>query len=170
MDSQPLGQPAALPLHDPATASLLLATLNSQRQVGQKFLIVVVADDDWPHIHEYEDINTCIEEIKQWIGTNTFVFAFMGQRMPISAGPNSFLQTPMGPMPLFDIPEAKDFTEAEYGWLGDELHTEQPPQTAEPLTEEDEPDAVGEDSSIALIAQSNDPVSENLEEDDTPLF
>lgn len=131
MSQPPRTAPAALSLStgvipvpqefDAATDSLLRATLNANRRVHQSFHVLVIPEDNWPRVEPFDDIDATIARVKSLLGTNCHLFVFMGQRLTITKGPNRFLQTPYGSLPLFDIP-APDAVDAEdHGWVGEPM-------------------------------------------------
>lgn len=152
-------------IHDPAVSSLLAQTLNNQRTQAQKFLLVELPEDDWPRLHEFETIEQLLTGIKERLGSNCHLFPFLGHKLAITQGPNRFLITPYGPLPLFDIPEPDNVDEAEYGWVGESLVHPEPPTSDE---EEDE-EAEGEDEESQVV-QPGVPADATDEEDDTPMF
>lgn len=154
---------------DPAVASLLKQTLNNQRTQAQKFLLLVLPEDDWPRLHEYEDVNQLITAIKELLGTNCHIFPFLGHKLGITEGPNRFLITPYGPLPLFDIPEPDQIGEAEYGWVGSSLDRPVLP-TTDRLEDEEAED--GEDDEDSEVVQPTAEVTVTAEEDpdETPMF
>lgn len=155
-------------VHDPAVSSLLAQTLNNQRTQAQKFLLVELPEDDWPRLHEYETIEQLLEGIKTRLGQNCHLFPFLGHKLAITQGPNRFLITPYGPLPLFDIPEPDQVDEAEYGWVGQSLvHPEPPTSDQEDEDEEIEGDEETEDE----VVQPELPnAAAEEEDDDTPMF
>ena len=167
--SQPADQVAALPLHDPAVASLMLTAMNQQRHVGQKFLLVIVPEDNWPRVETHDEIQTCLDAIKELLGSNCHVYAFMGQQMKITAGPNRFLHTPMGPMPLFDIPTPDAVEEEELGWLGTDLMVDQVSHTAEEPDEfEEENEEGGNEETADEENEENEEAPTVADEDSVP--
>ena len=162
----PQGMPQGIP--DPAVASLLTQTLNNQRTQQQKFLLLVLAEDDWPRMLEFDDVNQLLAAIKERLGSNCHLFPFLGHRLTITEGPNRFLHTPYGPLPLFDIPEPTDAAETEYGWVGDPLDRPQAPATD---SQEDDEDELPEDDESEVVqpgvpADAPAPVPEG----ETPMF
>ena len=127
----PAATPAAAPwlVPGPAMTSLVTHALNSARPASQKFTLMVLPEDGWPAFEDFEDVGLLVGRIKQLVGTQCCLFAFLGHRLDITAGPHRFLQTPMGALPLFDIPAAGSAPSAQFGWVGGDMDTPQAPTT-----------------------------------------
>lgn len=149
--------------HDPATMSLLMQVLNQQRQVSQKFYMVVLPDDGWPVVEEFTTVKELVESIKQKLGQPVYLFPFIGQQLTVTRGTHKFLQTPMGSIPLFDIPDPSATVETTYGWVGDD---EECPQIN--LASEAGPESDSDDDND--VAAQDAEASETFSEDDTPVF
>lgn len=107
--------------NNPAMLSMMMQTLNQQRPAAQKFHLMVLPEAGWPTFEEYDDVTQLVARIKAMIGQPYCLFAFLGFRLPITNGPLRYLQTPMGALPLFDIPNADAAPTAEFGWVGPDM-------------------------------------------------
>lgn len=134
--------PVKLLPEQPAVVDMLQRIINSQRQAGQKFLLLVIPEGDWPRREEYDTIERLIDAIRRRDKTPCSVYAFLGYPLIISKGPFRFLETPFGAkLPLFD-PVASGDSETEHGWLGsdDDLSWDYGPLTPpDATTATDEP-------------------------------
>ncbi len=126
-----------IPITDPAVASLLVQTLNTQRQVSQQFILVILPDNSWPTCEYFEDVRVLISRIQELLNKPYCLFAFLGHRLGITPGPLRFLTTPMGNLPLFDPPQAQEAAD-DYGWVGRESDIPQVPTTETEETYEPE--------------------------------
>lgn len=113
--------------NNPAMLSMMMQTLNNQRPAAQKFHLMVLPEAGWPTFEEYDDVTQLITRVKSLIGQPYCLFAFLGFRLPITNGPLRYLQTPMGALPLFDIPNADAVPTAEFGWVGPDMDIPVPP-------------------------------------------
>ena len=129
----------------PAMTSLVTHALNSARPASQKFTLMVLPEDGWPAFEDFEDVGVLVGRIKQLVGTQCCLFAFLGHRLDITAGPHRFLQTPMGALPLFDIPDASSAPSAQFGWMGGDLDTPQAPTTDQAPQLQTDDDETGTD-------------------------
>jgi len=150
---------------DPAVASMFRQSMNMQRQTAQHFYLVVLPEANWPTCEEFETVELLIERIKVLLGAPCSLFPFIGTKLPIKKGPGPFrfLSTPTGPLPLFDMPEADDAAEAEYGWVGEEF--DMPTYDAEGDTEEEE----SQEAIIAIPDEEESPLPDTPA-DNTPMF
>ena len=127
--------------NNPAMLSMMMQTLNNQRPAAQKFHLMVLPEAGWPTFEEYDDVTQLIARIKEMIGQPFCLFAFLGFRLPITNGPLRYLHTPMGALPLFDIPNADSAPTAEFGWVGPDMDIPVAPtsDTEEVYIEEETP-------------------------------
>lgn len=125
----PVGQMPAWPRDNQAMSSLLMQMVNMQSSPTQKFLLLVLPEDGWPHCDEFHDVQSLIGRIQQLDGTPCHVYPFLGCQLKITAAPNRYLITPVGPIPLFTLADPGDAAETRYGWLGPELDMPQPPSS-----------------------------------------
>ena len=161
--------PGALPVDNPALTSLLTQVFNSQRQTGQRFILMVLPEDDWPRSEEFLEVQQLVDRVKELLGTPVHLYAFMGHRLQITKGPNRYLQTPIGALPLFDIPAGDTAEEEDHGWMGPSMDKPEAP-TSDSMEEDDEEelaegDATPEAATVPAI-ESGEPA----EEGDTPMF
>lgn len=106
-----------VPPDQPVVIDLLSKLVNSQRQPGQKFILVVLPESDNPRIEEHDTVEKLIAAIRGYDKTDCSVFAMLGHRLPITKRPFRFLKTPFGGnIPLFD-PTGVD-AEEDHGWMG----------------------------------------------------
>ncbi len=158
------GLPASVTV--PAVASLVAQVLNAQRQVGQKFLLLVLPEDDWPRCEEFDTVDGLVSRIKALLGEPCHLFPFMGTQLTITQGPNRFLRTPLGAVPLFDIPDPDTSDPTEYGWVGPSLAQPGPP----PPEDDDEDAPVSADDTDTPGSEQADPEEVAQSEDETPMF
>lgn len=140
------GAPVNLGMQQPglqqtsAVQSLVRNLLDTRRLADQKFYLVIVPDDSHPRVEEFDTIADLLDEIREHLGTPTSLFPFMGHHMGISKGPNRFLGTPYGSVPLFVVPDADDLEFEDNGYVGEDN------ELSAPTTEsEDEYDDYEED-------------------------
>jgi len=154
-------------LQDAATASLVSQVLNANRQVGQKFLLLVLPEDDWPRCEEFDVVTHLVDRIKELLGECCHLFPFLGMSLAITEGPNRFLQTPFGALPLFDLPDPSTVDATQFGWVGPEIDRPQAPG-AQLDEDDDEPPTSTPGSEQA--PQPEAPPEEAIAEGDTPMF
>ena len=156
---------------DPAMSSMLRRVLDAQKPPAQKFFLLLVPEDDWPRVEEFTEIDACVDRIKELIGEPYHVYPFMGHHMSITAGPNRFLKTPMGPVPLFEIPDPEEIDSQEHGWLGPKSNLNLPP-TAEEVDQNrnETEDTDDSDEDAGDDENSEDTTEDQPDEDDTPVF
>jgi len=118
----------------PAAQTLLAALLNQQRQTDQMYHLVVIPEDDWPRVEAFECVTELITVVRELLGTSCHLFPFLGQRLIVTRGPNRFLRTPLGALPLFEIPEGDSLDDEEFGWVGPSLDKNVAP--TDPLEED----------------------------------
>lgn len=142
-------------------------TLNAQRPAAQQFTLMVLPEDGWPAFEDFDDVNLLIARIKALLGTPVCLYAFLGTKLSITAGPHRFLQTPMGSLPLFDIPVAETVPAAQYGWVGPDMDTPKPPTTDSNETEQEVDiganadnmdEQVEDETSLTVAAETDTPV------------
>jgi hypothetical protein len=162
---QPFGP--AVAAMGPAMASMLTQLMNSQRPPAQKFMLVVLPEDDWPRVEEYNDISELIASIQTLLGTPCHLFPFLGNKLTITQGPNHFLLTPMGPIPLFTLPEPAEDNAVEHGWVGPERAMPQPP-TARQVEQARHDREAEEDAAQALVNEEMDAEFDEADSEDQP--
>ncbi len=135
-----LSQAMALMQTQPAFTSMMVHALNTQRTAGQKFILLVLPADQWPRCEEFDDVSLLMGRIKELIGTPCCLFPFLGHRLGITEGPNRFLQTPVGPLPLFVLPDGQTAGTEAFGWVGDSMDRPQAPMSEAP-----EPDVAADE-------------------------
>lgn len=113
----------------PALTSLMTQTLNMQRPNMQHFHLIVLFEDSWPTREEYTDVTLLVKRLKELLGQPCCVFPFLGHFMPITDGLHKFMQTPTGPIPLFEIPDANSAAMSQYGWIGGDMDVPQAPDS-----------------------------------------
>jgi hypothetical protein len=133
--------PAANWMQNPAFSSMVTQAMNSQRPAAQKFYLWLLEEGGWPTLEEYSDMVQFVDRIKSLIGQPYCLCPFMGFHLTITNGPMRYLQTPMGPIPLFDVPDGSTAPGATFGWVGPDMDVPQPPMsdTEDVMIEEDEP-------------------------------
>lgn len=138
---------------------MLVHALNTQRTVGQKFILLVLPADQWPRCEEFDDVSLLMNRIKELIGTPCCLFPFLGHRLGITEGPNRFLQTPVGPLPLFVLPDGQTAGTEAFGWVGESMDRPQVPtaEAPEPVAEEyDDEETISTPGSLTT-ADSEEP-------------
>lgn len=170
----PVTNPFGTWQNNPAMLSMITQTLNQQRPAAQKFHLMLLPETGWPTFEEFEDVNQLIARVKGLIGQPFCLFAFLGFRLAISNGPLRYLHTPMGALPLFDIPNADGAPPAEFGWVGPDMDIPTAPtsETAEFVEDEEElPTTPVEfaEQQDPNAAQQGDPHA-GVPQGDTPMF
>lgn len=138
--------------------SLLLQLLNSGRQMDQKFYLVVVPDDEHPRLLSYDTVEDMLAGIRQYLDTPTSLFPLLGVSMQISKGPNRFLITPFGNLPLFVLPTESLEVEVD-GYVGVEEKSTDSPGLPDNDGDEDEPDEGGppvQSGSLSVVAADDE--------------
>lgn len=159
--SQPMFQ---APHDQPAVQDLMRSLIDSQRQAGQSFYLVVVPDDATPRIEEFSTVGAQIDRIIELLGTECALFPFLGHKLSITRGPTRFLRTPFGGMlPLFRIPPPEEAEIEETGWVGREVQVLAVPQHESELAAANAVDDAA-DAAAAALPQPVMPAAE----DDTP--
>jgi len=122
----------------PALQSLVYQLLSNQKTADQKFYLVVVPEDDKPQTEAYDAVELLMARINELLGTRVSIFAFMGFKMAISKGPNRYLKTPFGTLPLFSLPKADEMEYDDDGYVGeDETELTIPTAAAEAVLDDD---------------------------------
>lgn len=160
--------------NNPAMLSMMMQTLNQQRPAAQKFHLMVLPEAGWPTFEEYDDVTQLVARVKALIGQPYCLFAFLGFRLPITNGPLRYLQTPMGALPLFDIPNADAAPTAEFGWVGPDMDIPVAPtsDTEEVPIPEDLPSAQGDAQQVQPLTMQPEqpPGSAGATPGGTPMF
>jgi DNA mismatch repair ATPase MutL len=104
----------------PALQSLVYQLLSTKKAADQQFYVVVVPEDAKPHVRAFEDASEMITAINELLGTPVSIFPFMGYKLGITKGPNRFISTPYGALPLFVIPKVGEMEFEEDGYVGEE--------------------------------------------------
>jgi hypothetical protein len=112
----------------PVVSDLVQQVLNNQRLSSQMFYLVVLPEDGHPRMEQFSNVTSLIAKLQEWIDDESeiSVFPFVGNYMPLTKGPNRFLVTPYGPLPLFEIPDPESMEIEEHGYVG-------PPQPDLPI-------------------------------------
>lgn len=147
-------------INDPAMASLLTQVMAAQRPAGTEFLLLVLPEDDYPRVEKFPQVEQLVARIKQLLGMPVHVYAFLGNQLRITKGPNSYLQTPYGALPLFDVPDAAEADEVDHGWLGGSLEKLTPPENDPATADEEDPldGSEGEYPDLSQYADTDGPV------------
>jgi hypothetical protein len=89
---------------------------------SDRFYLVAIPDDGEPDVHEFEKIDTLIDQVIASQGQNTTLFCFVGKWMYIAEAANSpglqYLNTPAGNVPLFKMPKPGELKVNRTGWMG----------------------------------------------------
>jgi hypothetical protein len=155
-------------LQMPAAQSLLYQLLNHQRGQSQKFHLVIVPDDDHPTCITCDTVEELLEHIRPYLDTNTSLFPFMGNPMRISKGPNRYLDTPFGALPLFVLPPTDELEFESDGFVGVPKKELKPP-AAEDDDEDDEEDEEAQEERTGTPAPPAIPAPEP-QDTETPVF
>ena len=149
--------------HDqPVVQDLMRSLIDSQRQAGQNFYLVVIPDDGVPRVEEFQAVGAIIDRIIELLGTECALFPFLGHKLGITKGPTRFLRTPFGGMlPLFRIPPPEEADVDETGWVGREVQVLTVPQHESEMAQANAAD------DAAAAAQAATPAAVPTE-DDTP--
>lgn len=160
--------------NNPAMLSMMMQTLNQQRPAAQKFHLMVLPEAGWPTFEEYDDVTQLVARVKALIGQPYCLFAFLGFRLPITNGPLRYLQTPMGALPLFDIPNADAAPTAEFGWVGPDMDIPVAPtsDTEEVPIQDDLPASPGDAQQVQPLTMQPEqpPGSAGATPGGTPMF
>lgn len=151
----------------PAAQSLLFQVMNAQRTQNQKFHLVIVPDDDHPRVRSFDQVEDMIEAMQEYLDTPTSLFPFLGDLMRISKGPNRYLQTPFGVMPLFVLPKGEELEFESDGFVGQPTKELAAPEMQEDEEDDDE-DEPEDDATMTTGTQP--PPALMQEDDDTPVL
>lgn len=136
----------------PAAQGLVRELVNKNRMADQQFHLVVIPEDGSPRRETLETVEALVARMQELMGTDAYLFPFMGNHLKITKGPHRYLETPYGALPLFVVP---DPTEAEYeedGFVGAERVELADPTPAADGDEDDE----YTDSALQLPAEPTD--------------
>jgi hypothetical protein len=125
----------------PSVQGIVQQMLNTQRAADQQFYLVIVPEDADPTMRECNTIEQLTNTIREFLGTRTSLFPFLGYPLRISRGPNRFMATPFGTLPLFDLPQEDQLEFETAGYVGPDDTDFTPPQTPAPphqIPEDDE--------------------------------
>lgn len=153
-----------------ATMQMVAETMiNRCKAPDQKFYLVVLPDNAFPRIEEYESIELLRRGIQNLIGQNVWLFPFMGYHFGISRGPHRYLMTPFGPLPLFETPDPQTAQLEEDGFVGiveEELEAPSAPSDGPEVRQPTTQDRQDEEDEAAAAEVTRPP----LDDDDTPVL
>ncbi len=149
--------PAATPKPATAIESLISQLLNKERSAEQTFHLVILPPDENMSVEHFTDVNELVIRIRGFIDTPTRVAAFLGSHLKVSKGPNRFLVTPYGPLPLFELPDQNNLELDDDGYLG------------APEIKFEVPKFENEQAAL-FAAQDAEDAAAAEEEDDTPVL
>lgn len=151
----------------PAAQNLLYQLLNQNRGQSQGFHLVIVPDDDNPKLLTYATIEELIAGVREHLDTPTSLFPFLGNPMRVSKGPNRYLDTPFGTLPLFVLPPSDSLEFDSDGFVG--LPS---PDLAPPVADGDDEldDEEESDEEVVEIATTTAAVQESALQEDSPVF
>lgn len=94
--------------------------VNAQRLAAQYFYLVLLPEDGHPQREQFDNVEDMITRIRALIDetAEVSIFPFMGNFLPITQGPNRFLVTPYGSLPLFQMPDPEALQLEEHGYVG----------------------------------------------------
>lgn len=120
--------------HAPATQDLVQRVVDATRSASQRFYLVVLPEDGHPRLEQFTAVDPLLSRIQQLVAeaAEVSLFPFIGNFMPITKGPNRFLKTPYGPLPLFGIPDPEELEVEEHGYIGPVVPEPLIPQQPEP--------------------------------------
>ena len=129
----------------------------------QQYHLVVLPEDDHTQLESFSRIEELAGRIRDLIRQAAAVELrpFMGTYLPITKGPHRFLITPLGPIPLFDVPTADSLQIEEHGYIGPADPNAAIPQTETPP--QAEVDLSGQLVETEISEQAGD-------DDDTPTM
>jgi len=133
--------------------------VNSRRLASQAFYLVILPEDDFPEIVQFDRVDDLLTRIKSLLDKEVSLFPFMGNHMPITAGANRFLITPYGALPLFDIPDPTTAAVAEHGYVG-------PPDPSLSIPKTEQPE--GQLPKVLAVESAEPAAPDEDDEDDTP--
>lgn len=123
---RPVDSLAVPGLNNTAVESMVRKLLQLQvpQQQSQSFYVVSLGDEDSkPSLSTFSNIDDLIAALREKIGVPCYLFVFMGTRLQITHGQFKYLQSPLGDIPLFDIPAVAEAA-ADDGWMGGEAPQE----------------------------------------------
>lgn len=152
----------------PAVHTLISTLLNQTRAADQRYHLVVLPEDDWPRTEEFDDVKDMIARVQELLDTPCHLFPFLGTKLAITKGPNRFLRTPLGALPLFDIPTEGQMDDEDHGWMGPSLDK---PQAPTDVTEDHDDDEVQPaDQQVADAVEATVVSPSPSAPGDTPMF
>lgn len=101
-----------------AMNDLVARLVDAKLQPGMCFYLLVLPEDAWFQLLTFSTVQELIAAINARLGGKFQLVPFLGHHMPITKGPNRFLRTPMGMLPLFQLGTAVE--DEPLGWVGDE--------------------------------------------------
>lgn len=102
----------------PAPAFVQMAVMAQQTARGESFWLVTIPDDGPPEICRYDLLSDLIAELQRLEGTETFVFAFLGQHLPLTATIPRYLHTAAGFIQVTPDGRRQDAPKVLDGYLG----------------------------------------------------
>lgn len=156
--------------HMQPVQGLLYQLVNHHRGQSQKFHLVIVPDDSHPRLETFERIEDMITAIQGYLDTHTSLFPLMGDMMRISKGPNRYLQTPFGVLPLFALPKTDELEFATDGFVGDEPPDLAPPVVLDADEEEEEDESFPMQPSTNSMLRAPQATPRYVAEQDTPVL
>jgi len=154
----------------PAAQILLKQVADSQLMEGQSFHLVKLPEDGYASIDTYESLDDLIAAIRDALGQEVSLFPFMGNYMPITKGPNRYLMTPFGNLPLFVIPDAAEVDVETHGYVGPDPTTLDPPEAPKAPVEQPQPEEQVSQPSPEVAQLPPPAVAAAPDADDTPAL
>ncbi len=152
----------------PAVQTLISTILNQTRAVDQRYHLVVLPEDDWPRTEEFDDVKDMIARVRELLDTPCHLFPFLGTKLAITKGPNRFLRTPLGALPLFDIPAEGQMDDEDHGWMGPSLDKPQAPTDVP--DDYDDTEAPVAEQPVTGAAEAPSSLPPPGDAGDTPMF
>jgi len=150
----------------PAAQSLVLQLANHNRGQSQKFHLVIIPDDDHPCVRTYDVIEDMIADMQQYFDTPTSLFPVMGDLLQISKGPNRYLVTPFGNLPLFALPGSGELEFENDGFVGEPVKELVVP-ASETVDDDDDADDDDDDEASEAVTPA---IAAPADEQDTPVL
>jgi hypothetical protein len=136
----------------PAVQDLVRKVVDSRRMASQQFHLVVLPEDGHPELIQFDTVDELISKVQELIDTEVSLFPFVGNYMPLTKGPNRFLITPYGSLPLFEMPDPEALQTEEHGYVG-------PPDPSLPVAKTDQQTPMPQSSVASAPAPEPEPVA-----------
>lgn len=106
----------------PPGSTLLAAVMKmcgQQLLPGQQFHLVVIPEEGEPQVQTFAQMPALLRALQEQLGQAVRVFAFAGHALPLTCGPQRYVLTPLGAIPLFGPVSAEDLQIQQNGFMGE---------------------------------------------------